>query len=161
MYCHYYDGKEEFLSIYTERKLLFGGEPVITAQELQKALQAFGNHRLFRNDLAYIAKMKNFRFDNLKSIGRSFQKKASYSRSWLKPCFIYKDEKLYPTYDFYNFVQTDIDIDNFLYDYSGEFKYTKITGNLDECDETIKKHSIFERAHTKKYSIFQQAISIF
>ena len=96
-----YDCEEEFLSVYTKMKLVKGGKPVINREELEAVRDEFS--RFCSHSAELIRKLD---FTDLQAINEKFQKKASRNRSWLKPCFEYKNNQLYPTYQFYDFTDT-------------------------------------------------------
>lgn len=100
-YCH---SEEEFLSVYTSAKLKRGGKPSISKEELEKVRDVF-LHSVYCSD-NLIKPLSNLKFEDLQNINERFQQKAGKNRSWLKPCFEYKDEELYPTYAFFDFTQT-------------------------------------------------------
>ena len=100
----YYNSEEEFLSAYTARKLILGGRPVVCKEELEAARDEFLQSVYCSSNL--IEKLNKLNFNDLEKISELFQQKASINRSWLKPCFVYKDEQLYPTYNFFDFTQT-------------------------------------------------------
>ena len=100
----YYHSEEEFLSAYTSAKLIMGGKPVITKDELNAVRYDFMISVYSTDNLT--RQLENLKFDDLQSINERFQQKASKNRSWLKPCFEYKDDKLYPTYAFFDFTET-------------------------------------------------------
>lgn len=97
-----YDCEEEFLSVYTKMKLVKGGNPVINREELEAVRDEFSGF-CSRNSAESIRKLD---FTDLQAINEKFQEKASRNRSWLKPCFEYKNNQLYPTYQFYDFTDT-------------------------------------------------------
>lgn len=100
----YYHSEEEFLSVYTSAKLIRGGEPVISKEELENVRDGFLRSVFCSDNL--IQPLTNLKFDDLQSINERFQQKASKNRSWLKPGFVYDEGKLYPTYDFFDFTET-------------------------------------------------------
>ena len=100
-YCH---SEEEFLSAYTSAKLIRGGKPVVSKEELEAVRDKFLLSVYCSDNL--IKPLKNLKFDDLQNINERFQQKASKNRSWLKPGFVYYEGKLYPTYDFFDFTQT-------------------------------------------------------
>lgn len=100
----YYNSEEEFLSVYTSAKLIRGGKPVVSKEELEAVRDSFLLSVYSSDNL--IKPLANLKFDDLQNINERFQQKASKNRSWLKPCFIYENGKLYPTYNFFDFTQT-------------------------------------------------------
>ena len=99
----YYNNEEEFLSVYMSTKLIKGGKPEVSKEELDSIRDKF-LHSFYSSYL--IEPLTKLKFSNLQDINEKFQLKASKNRSWLKPCFEYRDDKLYPTYAFFDFTQT-------------------------------------------------------
>lgn len=111
-YCNM---EEEFLSIYTSVKLIRGGKPVITKEELNNARETF-MRSVYSTDNV-LKPLAGLNFDNLEEIKNRFQIKASKNRSWLQDCFVYDDGKLYPTYSFFDITQTSYgSFHSFLFD---------------------------------------------
>ena len=100
----YCNCEEEFLSVYTATKLIRGGKPEISSEELEAVRNEF-MLSVYCND-SLIKPLANLNFSDLESINEKFQQKASKHRSWLKPCFTYENGKLYPTYTFSDYTQT-------------------------------------------------------
>lgn len=100
-YCR---SEEEFLSVYTSAKLIRGGEPVISKEELENVRDVF-LHSVFCS-YNLVKPLTNLKFDDLQSVNERFQQKASKNRSWSKPGFVHYEGKLYPTYDFFDFTET-------------------------------------------------------
>ena len=100
----YYNSEEDFLSVYTAAKLIRGGKPVISKEELESVRKGFLRSVFCSDNL--IKPLANLNFNDLEEINKRFQKKASENRSWMKPCFVYHNEKLYPTYSFFDYTQT-------------------------------------------------------
>ena len=100
----YYNSEEEFLSVYTKVKLVKGGKPVITKEELTNVRDEFLLSEFSSNYES--DPISNFNFSDLQAINERFQNRASKNCNHLKPCFNYKNGKLYPTYAFYDFTET-------------------------------------------------------
>lgn len=147
---YYYDNEEAFLSVYTAEKLLKGGEPVITQQELQIALKKFLKSFYYSDNLS---KIKNFKFDDLQELAKNFQKRASENRSWLKPCFVFENDKLYPTYNFFDFTNTTHgEFLGFLCDERyNKFETQIIADGIVKCDETVKKTAKLAARYITEY----------
>lgn len=97
-----YDCEEEFLSVYTKVKLVNGGKPVISREELETVRNEFSEWCLGSS----AESVRKLDFTDLQAINEKFQARASRNRSWLKPCFEFKNNQLYPTYQFYDFTDT-------------------------------------------------------
>ena len=78
----YYNSEEDFLSVYTAAKLIRGGKPVISKEELESVREGFLRSVYCSDNL--IKPLTNLNFDDLQSINERFQQKASKNRSWLK-----------------------------------------------------------------------------
>lgn len=104
-YYNYYNSEEDFLSVYTAAKLIRGGKPVISKEELEAVREEFLRSVYCSDNL--IKPLANLNFNDLQEINERFQQKASENRSWMKPCFVYYDEHLYPTYAFFDYTQTN------------------------------------------------------
>ncbi|MBO4569776.1 MAG: hypothetical protein J5689_00970, partial [Clostridia bacterium] len=140
-YLNYNDNEACFLSIYTAEKLEKGGDPFITSEELQTVLNEFFEYRNRHSQKKQIDKeLQNFNFEDLQKIVKDFQELARMSCGWLKPCFIVKDNKLIPTYDFFCVIHSrDDKFQNFLGNYT--FKKSKLTvkSNFDEATKISAK----------------------
>lgn len=150
MYYHYYDNEEAFLSVYSAAKLLKGGEPVITQEELQIALKKFLKSFYYSNNLS---KIKSFKFDDLQEMAKNFQKRASENRPWLKPCFVFENDKLYPTYNFFDFTNTTYgEFLGFLCDERyNKFVTQTISEGILKSDETVKKAAKLAARYITEY----------
>ena len=67
-YCH---SEEEFLSAYTSAKLIMGGKPVITKDELNAVRYDFMISVYSTDNLT--RQLENLKFDDLQSINERFQ----------------------------------------------------------------------------------------
>ena len=74
-YCNM---EEEFLSVYTSVKLIRGGEPVITKEELNNAREIFMRSVYSTDNI--LKPLAGLDFENLEEIKNRFQKKASKNR---------------------------------------------------------------------------------
>jgi len=158
-YCH---SEEEFLSAYTSAKLIRGGKPVVSKEELEAVRDKFLLSVYCSDNL--IKPLTNLNFDDLQSINERFQQKASKNRSWLKPCFEYKDGKLYPTYDFFDFTQTTYgEFLSFLFDdrYKDVIPLDLVDGDIANADikylPNAKKVADYLTKHFAKQYIEKEA----
>lgn len=101
---NWFESEAAFLSKYTAKKLESGGNPIISVEELQSTIKGFESSYLF-ND--FYKDIKNFKFDDLEKLTADFQKKASENIPWLQPCFVIKEGKLLPTYNFFDFAESE------------------------------------------------------
>lgn len=88
----------DFLSHYTAHKLQNGGEPVITADELNYAANDF-MHSIYRGKTTAI---DHFCFDDLAAIAQVWQDRATRQAPDAKAGFRVDGDRLLPTYDFHN-----------------------------------------------------------
>ena len=100
----FYNSEEEFLSIYTAFKLINGGAPVVSNEELISVRDRFLH--TFYCPSSIVEDLKLLSFDNLQQINERFQQRVTSIRPKNMPCFVLKNDKLFPTYNFFDFTQT-------------------------------------------------------
>lgn len=121
----YYNTEEDFLAVYTSCKLKQGGLPVITAEELEEVREKFIRSVYSSDNIN--SYLQNLNFNNLEEINDKFYKKSSKNRSWQKEGFILSGDKLYVTYDFFDYTDTYYgEFYNFLH--SNRYKVIKKVG---------------------------------
>ena len=148
----YSGSEEEFLGAYLAYKLMYGGKAEITKNELKSVLNKFVNSIYYMGNLSHI---KNFNFDNLQTLSEKYYQKAKVNCSWRKPCFAYKEGKLYPTYDFYDISQTTYgEFLAFLHDerYKTFTKHYVNAENLNIDKKYIMQGKIVAKFLTKVYA---------
>lgn len=151
---YWYEGEEAFLSVYMAEKLANGGEPFVTSQELQRALADFKSSWRYREQ--YDKYTNNFDFEDLEALADKFQTAARESRSWLNPCFVCQNGRLYATYSFYDFVNKyQAELKNFFMGY--EFPKTsrphdKLVGVSEENKKLARLAALYiTKAFATKY----------
>ena len=149
MYYDYSNSEAGFLSVYTASKLEQGGEPEISPEELQKALRDFVSSSYYSSG---ISEIKKLRFKSAEKLAADFQAQASENRSWLKECFVAENGKLFPTYNFFNIVEENNCLANFLWKY----KFEKPSCNQPEeskihCSEETKKTATAAAKYITKF----------